>query len=210
MLQQNQKSKKTKIVLKAPTQERSRQTVTTILDACSRLLLTEGFYNITTDKIAKEAGVSIGSLYQFFGNKESVVLAVIKQMHQQDRQLASERMANVAHLNAEERIRALIRLGFDVLKANAELRSRLLTVQYYLADSNYIREQTQFFEDLAKTALADMPGRNLEKVSFVFINSFIGMMNSFSINHPDFDKDEALLKEIETLFLKYLDVPLNP
>lgn len=210
MLQQNQKSKKTKIVLKAPTQERSRQTVTTILDACSRLLLTEGFYNITTDKIAKEAGVSIGSLYQFFGNKESVVLAVIKQMHQQDRQLAAERMANVAHLNAEERVRALIRLGFDVLKANAELRSRLLTVQYYLADSNYIREQTQFFEDLAKTALAEMPGRNLEKVSFVFINSFIGMMNSFSINHPDFDKDEALLKEIETLFLKYLDVPLNP
>lgn len=210
MLQQNQKSKKTKIVLKAPTQERSRQTVTTILDACSRLLLTEGFYNITTDKIAKEAGVSIGSLYQFFGNKESVVLAVIKQMHQQDRQLAAERMANVAHLNAEERVRALIRLGFDVLKANAELRSRLLTVQYYLADSNYIREQTQFFEDLAKTALAEMPGRNLEKVSFVFINSFIGMMNSFSINHPNFDKDEALLKEIETLFLKYLDVPLNP
>ena len=209
MLQQNQKSKKTKIVLKAPTQERSRHTVTTILDACSRLLLTEGFYNITTDKIAKEAGVSIGSLYQFFGNKESVVLAVIKQMHQQDRQLAAERMANVAHLNAEERVRALIRLGFDVLKANAELRSRLLTVQYYLADSNYIREQTQFFEDLAKTALAEMPGRNLEKVSFVFINSFIGMMNSFSINHPDFDKDEALLKEIETLFLKYLDVPLN-
>lgn len=206
MLQQNQKTKKTKIVLKTPTQERSRQTVTTILDACSRLLLTEGFYNITTDKIAKEAGVSIGSLYQFFGNKESVVLAVIKQMHEQDRQLAADRMPSILGLSPDQRVRAMIRLGFDVLKANAELRSKLLTVQYYLADSNYLREQTQYFEDMAKSALPALPGRNAEKISFVFINTFIGMMNSFAINHPEFDKDEALLNEIETLFLKYLDV----
>lgn len=206
MLQENQKTKKTKIVLKALTQERSRQTVTTILDACSRLLLTEGFYNITTDKIAKEAGVSIGSLYQFFGNKESVVLAVIKQMHEQDRQMASERMPTIMGLPPEQRVRSMIRLGFDVLKANAELRSKLLTVQYYLADANYLKEQTKFFEDLAKSALPGIAGRNSEKISFVFINTFIGMMNSFAINHPDFDKDQELLKEIETLFLKYLDV----
>ena len=69
------KKSKTKLQLKAPTQERSRQTVATILEACERIMIREGFYGVTTDKIAKEAGVSIGSLYQFFGNKESVVSA---------------------------------------------------------------------------------------------------------------------------------------
>lgn len=209
MLHQASKTKKTKIILKAPTQERSRQTVIEILNACSRLLLSEGFYNITTDRVAKEAGVSIGSLYQFFGNKESVVLAVIKQMHEQDRNIATERVPKILELPKEKRVSALIQLGFDVLKANAELRSKLLTVQYYLADSNYLKEQTQFFENLARTIIPAFPGRNPEKVSFVFINTFVGMMNSFSINHPDFDKDEELLKEVESMFLKYLDVPVE-
>ena len=85
------KKKKTKIQVKAPTQERSRQTVSTILNACSRILIREGFFGVTTDKIAKEAGVSIGSLYQFFGNKESVVSAVIHNLLDQDKQYMLKR-----------------------------------------------------------------------------------------------------------------------
>lgn len=72
------RKKKTKIQVKSPTQERSKQTVSSILEACARIISREGYFAVTTDKIAVEAGVSIGSLYQFFGNKESVVSALIK------------------------------------------------------------------------------------------------------------------------------------
>src|SRR5690606_27088448 len=69
---QNPKKKKKKLQLKAPTQERSKQTVNTLVTSCSQILREEGFFGVTTDKVAKLAGISIGSLYQFFGNKESV------------------------------------------------------------------------------------------------------------------------------------------
>lgn len=63
-----------------PTQARSRHTVEKILHATGRLLIHSSYGEITTKQIASEAGVSIGSFYQFFGNKVSVVAALIDSM----------------------------------------------------------------------------------------------------------------------------------
>lgn len=200
-----EKSKKSKIVLKSPTQERSRQTVSAILDSCAKLLVSEGFYSITTDKIAKEAGVSIGSLYQFFGNKESVVLAVIKKLHQEDKEIAAAEATHVSQLPAEQRLDALIDLGFKILRANAELRSKILTVQYYLADTNYMAETIQFFEELALRLLPQAEGRNPKAVARVFTNSFVGLMNSMVVENPQFDTDQEVIQEIRLLFKRFLN-----
>ena len=132
-MEEKEKTKKTKIIVKAPTQERSRQTVATILDACSRLLVSEGFYAITTDKIAKEAGVSIGSLYQFFGNKESVVQAVVKNLMEEDKRIMSEKMRAISPLPPEQRVKAMIDLAFEICRRDHELRAKLTTMQYYVA-----------------------------------------------------------------------------
>lgn len=67
------KKKASKINEKAPKQERSKETVETILSAAIRILSKEGMEGLNTNLIAKVAGVSVGSLYQYFRNKESVV-----------------------------------------------------------------------------------------------------------------------------------------
>ena len=54
-------------------QARSLATVEVILDAAGLLLVDEGYEQTTTNRIAERAGVSIGSLYQYFPNRESVV-----------------------------------------------------------------------------------------------------------------------------------------
>ena len=61
---------------KIPRQARSAATVEVILDAAALLLVDEGYEQTTTNRIAERAGVSIGSLYQYFPNRESVVAAV--------------------------------------------------------------------------------------------------------------------------------------
>lgn len=58
---------------KAPRQARSQATVSVILDATALLLVAEDYQQITTNRIAERAGVSIGSLYQYFPNREAVV-----------------------------------------------------------------------------------------------------------------------------------------
>lgn len=62
---------------KAPTQARSRETVDRIVDAATRVLTADGYHRASTNRIAAEAGVSPGSLYQYFGNKDEIVSAVI-------------------------------------------------------------------------------------------------------------------------------------
>jgi AcrR family transcriptional regulator len=63
---------------KAPAQRRSRQTVDAILQAAARVFAERGFARGTTNRIAERAGVSIGSLYEYFPNKESILVALVE------------------------------------------------------------------------------------------------------------------------------------
>jgi AcrR family transcriptional regulator len=68
------KSKKPQIsARKTPLQERSTQVVDDILEAAIRVLIREGGARFTTVRVAEEAGVSVGSLYQYFPNKTSLL-----------------------------------------------------------------------------------------------------------------------------------------
>ena len=62
--------------VRVPQQERSRALVARILVAASELFATEGYATISTNRIAAKAGVSVGSLYQFFVDKHAVLDAL--------------------------------------------------------------------------------------------------------------------------------------
>jgi AcrR family transcriptional regulator len=62
---------------KIPRQARARATNDAIIEATTQLLLHQGYDRLTTDRAAERAGVSIGSLYQYFPNKAALVAAVI-------------------------------------------------------------------------------------------------------------------------------------
>lgn len=62
---------------KRPVQRRARATVDAIVEAASQLLVSLPYDTVTTNRIADRAGVGIGSLYQYFPNKEAIVTQVI-------------------------------------------------------------------------------------------------------------------------------------
>ena len=61
---------------KAPTQARAAHTVDAIVEAATQILQSDGEERLTTNRIAERAGVSIGSLYQYFADKEAIVEAI--------------------------------------------------------------------------------------------------------------------------------------
>lgn len=65
--------------LKQPVQQRSQQTVRAILEAAVQVFEQHGYAAGTTARIAERAGVSVGSLYQYFPNKGSVLMALAEQ-----------------------------------------------------------------------------------------------------------------------------------
>lgn len=60
-------------IRKRPSQARSREKVQKVLDAAAKLLIEQGIDSVTTPRIAEVSGVTVGSIYQYFPNKESIL-----------------------------------------------------------------------------------------------------------------------------------------
>ena len=71
---------------KRPSQARSQVTVEAILDAAAQVFEARGYAAGTTNRIAQRAGVSIGSLYEYFPNKDAIVVALAERELERERQ----------------------------------------------------------------------------------------------------------------------------
>lgn len=98
---------------KEPKQQRSQETRERILGAAARVFAERGYAGGTTNHIAAEAGMSIGSLYQYFPNKDSI-LAELSRNHIRDGSLAvAHRLIEVGGM--PDGLEAKIRLFVDAL-----------------------------------------------------------------------------------------------
>ncbi len=86
------RAKKTANPRKVPEQDRSRQTVEAIVEAAAHILIKHGYDAFTTNRVAERAGVSIGSLYQYFPNKDAL-LSELMRRHLVDIEQTVEAMA---------------------------------------------------------------------------------------------------------------------
>jgi AcrR family transcriptional regulator len=74
---------------KQPRQARSRLTLAAILSAAAQVFERRGYAGGTTDAIAERAGVSVGSLYQYFPNKDAILVALMERHVQEGTALLS-------------------------------------------------------------------------------------------------------------------------
>lgn len=96
---------------KTPVQARARARIQRVLDATQRLLNRDGPAAVTTPAIAAESGVSIGSIYQYFPNKEAIILALYEARLAEIRQAAQG-----AWMDEEHDWRAFFRRWIRALK----------------------------------------------------------------------------------------------
>ena len=89
---------------KAPLQARSRATYEAILEATARILEAEGLAGVTTNRVAERAGVSIGSLYQYFPAREAMLAELVKRMRIEMSARLIEVSEGGRHLPLEEAI----------------------------------------------------------------------------------------------------------
>jgi AcrR family transcriptional regulator len=110
---------------KTPIQARSTASVEAIMQATIQVLLEVGRSKLTTTRVAHRAGVSVGTLYQYFPNKSSLLQALLKQ-HLDSVALAIETACKAAHgaplaHMAEAVIAAFVQAKFHNIDASAAL-----------------------------------------------------------------------------------------
>ncbi len=103
---------------RAPKQERSRQTVDAMLEAVGVVARRHGVRAITTNRIAEAAGVSVGSLYQYFPDKHAIFAALYDRHVDEVRRVIEQTTADCASAPLEDFARELV-LG--LVDAHAEM-----------------------------------------------------------------------------------------
>src|SRR5579871_3746065 len=93
---------------KSASQKRSRAMVETLLDATARVLVREGYDRASTNRIATVAGVSVGSLYQYFPNEEALVAALVARHNRETLQLVLDALKRVVASDLKEAMRELV------------------------------------------------------------------------------------------------------
>ncbi len=136
---------------KVPRQRRARATVEAILDACAQILTHGSYETLTTNHVSERAGVSIGTLYEYFPNRESIVAALAVRAFGQ---MSAEMNAAVLHsegladLDVAEH---LIETGVSILAARKYLLRALLKEAPFVLQIPEVREARQALDNLTRT-----------------------------------------------------------
>jgi AcrR family transcriptional regulator len=125
---------------KKPLQARSERLVATILEAAIRVLARDGAQRFTTARVAETAGVSVGSLYQYFPNKESILFRLQTDEWRQTAALI-DGILDDKTLAPLDRLRSVVRAFFRSECEEAEMRIALSDAAPLYRDAPETREQ---------------------------------------------------------------------
>ncbi|MCK1721168.1 TetR/AcrR family transcriptional regulator [Bradyrhizobium sp. 141] len=113
---------------KNASQARSRATVDALVEATARILVREGFEKASTNRIADIAGVSVGSLYQYFPSKEALVAAVIERHNDEIMKVVRAAFVEVADMPIDKAVRRLVTVAIEAHHIDPDLH-RILAEQ---------------------------------------------------------------------------------
>ena len=122
--QEDSRSRRAIAPRKRPRQKRSSDLVGAILEAAIRVLSREGARAFTTIRVAREAGVSVGSLYQYFPNKQALLFRLQTDEWDETWSVCEDILGDTQYAPAE-RLRRMIRAFFRSERQERLLRAAL-------------------------------------------------------------------------------------
>ena len=195
---------------KSASQERSRLTVQAILDATARILVREGFDKASTNRIAEVAGVSIGSLYQYFPSKEAIVAALIDRHNQKVMRAVQGELAEAVDLPLNDGVRRLVALAVRAHRIDPKLH-RALTEQIPRVErlenvETFSQQNCALFAAYLERRRSEIRVEDLELASFICVTSIEALTHT-AVLHRKMLADgevESLIEATTRLIFGYL------
>jgi AcrR family transcriptional regulator len=174
-------------VRRRPKQRRARQTVEAVLDAVIRLLKRGGSDAITTNRIAEVAGVSIGSLYQYFPDKRAIFTALHQRHIDQIDRMVQTKLVEHAASSIEDLVRAMVEAMVDAHATDPELYELLMAEVPHRADGTRdfaVRLHGAFLLAISSRAHELKRRRDLDKVVFVVTHMVEALSHGAILRRP--------------------------
>jgi AcrR family transcriptional regulator len=196
---------------KEASQARSRATVAALIEATARILIRDSFDRASTNRIAEEAGVSIGSLYQYFPSKEALVAAVMDRHNRELMRVARGALVEVAALPMEQAVRRLVIIALEAHRVQPRLH-RVLAEQIPRTGrlrniEAFNRENYALFRTYLEAHRDEIRSVDLELASFVCVTTVEALTHSAVLHHAETFSGKmsaALVDETTRLLVGYL------
>ena len=185
---------------KSASQKRSHLTVNALLEATARILVREGFDKASTNHIAEVAGVSVGSLYQYFPCKEALVAALIDRHNQKVMRAVRGELAEAVNLPIEQAVRKLVAVAVKAHRIDPKLH-RVLAEQIPRVGrlekvETFNRENYALFRAYLESRGDEIRAVDLGLAAFVCVTSIEALTHT-AVLHQELVSDEAMVALVE-------------
>jgi len=143
---------------KTPVQARAAATVEAIFEAAIQVLLTQGADRLTTTRVADRAGVSVGTLYQYFPNKQSLMYAVFEDHLGKVTTAVERACADACHKPLAEMIHQVVDAFVDAKISRADVSSALYQVAADVGGAAVLKRSIQRTRRAMESMLDTAPG----------------------------------------------------
>jgi len=195
---------------KRPRQERGKATVDSILQATARILVKRGFDALTTNAVAAAAGVSIGSLYQYFPNKEALVAALIERHTEHRSSALLAELARVATLPVAQAARAVVELLIRAHSIDPDLHRVLVDQVPRVGKLARLRELDEIAQRMVAGLLAarreELALRDPDLSAFILVSTIEAVIQRAALLYPARLRDPRLVDEAVLVITRYLGV----
>lgn len=198
---------------KQPRQSRAQATVNAMLDAAAHILVTDGYAGFNTNKVAEQAGVSIGSLYQYFPNKVALITALRQRHADQMRGLFTDIAADTLTSPLRQAVPTLVRAIMAAHMASPRLHQVLeqeVPRQTQQAEvSDWEVELRQQLQHLLQSHQAALCVTDLALASLMLVRMVDALVHGAITPDPMGIPLDAMESEISTVVLRYLTGQAN-
>ncbi len=193
---------------KKPAQSRSKVTVDAIFEATIQVLLADGLQRLTTTRVAERAGVSVGTLYQYYPNKQSLLFAVLER-HLERICQAVEGAAQEAHRKQRAvMVRHVVAAFLAAKMADVDEARALYTVASELDSLQLVADAGKRCNVALAAMLKTAPGNQIGELTvaaFYLFSAMTGPTRAMLEAGVDATMLQTLASQLERLCIGYLD-----
>jgi AcrR family transcriptional regulator len=200
-----------------PRQARAQATVDAIVKATARVLVDEGYDRASTNRVALAAGVSIGSLYQYFPSKEALVAALVEDHIAKMQSALTHSLSSAATTAAasgatsattlETRAKQLVRGVITAYRVDPQLDHVLCQEVPKVGELQRVYGFEQYLAERCRAHLfsdASVRPLDIERAVFLLVNAVPGVVRASVKEDPRGEADDRLAEELTDMIVRYL------
>jgi AcrR family transcriptional regulator len=194
---------------KLPRQSRSQATVDAILDATAQVLVERGYADTSTNSVAQRAGVSVGSLYQYFPNKDALIAALHDRHGKKMLDVVERALARHAGASLRDAMTGVIESVVEAHRLDADLHQVL--ERQFLPHEPEVHDHDEMERHLAdqltrllQAHRTELTVPDIKLAAFTLLHAVHALVHAAVLERPAGVSLKALTRETVQLALAYL------